>query len=441
MKEILKLTFLFLFFCKNSFAINLIRDFQTENFLYRVSNPIFQAANLDKKVKIFIVNDPGINAFVAGGKNIFINTGTILLDRDPLGLLGVIAHETGHIYGSHLARQSIDLGSLNKQMALGFILGIALAFSDNPDAGQAVILGSSHIAERNFYKFTSAHEKAADEAALQFLNQTGLSSKGLVDFFSHLKTNEKLIFNQDDIDPYTVTHPLTKNRVERVKMAFKKDRNKGKNISLKDKKEFNIIQAKIEAFLGDPKSILDIYQENKDADNIARAIAYHKLGNLEKSLFYIAKLKNNIFNQELKAQILYEAGKAEQAYVIFKDIKDEVENSNYYNKSLIYEEYATIALAANKKDSYENIIILLEQSLEQNKNNYRGWLLLGNLYNNVKKKSLSFLALSEANLAIGRLEKAKKYAKKAKELLDKNKESNIQLEDILEEIKKIEEKK
>ena len=204
---------------KQSFAISLIRDSQTENFLKNISTPIFKAANLNSDIKIHIINDNSINAFVTNGNNIFINTGTITYSDNPLGLIGVIAHETGHITGNHIAKINIDMQEINKKMALGYILGLATAIGGNIEAGQAIMLGNNHIAERNFFKYSVKHEESADETALILLDKCQISSVGLLNFFKKIRNQEKIY--SETINPFTRTHPLSSNRISRIEKHIK----------------------------------------------------------------------------------------------------------------------------------------------------------------------------------------------------------------------------
>src|SRR3546814_6021221 len=86
-------------------SISLVRDAETEQMIRDYSTPIWRAAGLvPSAVHVHLVKDPSINAFVAGGQRMFINTGLITQSDAPMELIGVIAHETGHMAGGHLAR-------------------------------------------------------------------------------------------------------------------------------------------------------------------------------------------------------------------------------------------------------------------------------------------------------------------------------------------------
>src|SRR5439155_15577354 len=85
---------------------------------------IWKAAGLvPAAVDIQIVQDNTLNAFVDGGQRIFINTGLLLRTERPNQLIGVMAHETGHIAGGHLARAQEEMEKLSTLQILEALLG------------------------------------------------------------------------------------------------------------------------------------------------------------------------------------------------------------------------------------------------------------------------------------------------------------------------------
>ena len=164
-KILLFFSLFFLFFTTtvNAAQPSLIRDAETERFLRQLARPIFLAANLNpSNISIYIVNDDSLNAFVAGGQNVFINTGLIRKYATPDTLIGVIAHESGHIAAGHLARSSEGAEGAQGAMLLSYLLGIGAALGGSPDAGMGLILGGSDTANRLFMKYTRGQEEAAD---------------------------------------------------------------------------------------------------------------------------------------------------------------------------------------------------------------------------------------------------------------------------------------
>ena len=175
-----------------------IRDAEIENTLRRLSAPIFAAAGLDpSSVRIHIVNDSTLNAFVTGGMNIFLHTGLLLRTESPEQLAGVIAHETGHISGGHLAKLSGALGDARARSIIGFVLGGAAAVAGRPDVGAVLAQSGAHIGQRSLLQFTRTQESAADQAAVRFLDASKISSIGLLEFLDVLGDQDLLRFSGD----------------------------------------------------------------------------------------------------------------------------------------------------------------------------------------------------------------------------------------------------
>src|SRR5580704_6321360 len=98
-----KLLSFFLIFCilsTQALAVPLIRDAEIEHTLRSYADPIFRVDGLKPSaIHLFLVEDDSINSYVAGGANMFIYTGLIERCATPDMVIGVMAHETGHIVG------------------------------------------------------------------------------------------------------------------------------------------------------------------------------------------------------------------------------------------------------------------------------------------------------------------------------------------------------
>ena len=102
-----------------------IRDAEIEGALRDWVNPLIEAARLNpQQVKIYLIHDKNLNAFVTGGQNIYLNTGVIAEADDPEHVLAVFAHELGHIAGGHLARMDEDADSVDSDAAHWFFGGL-----------------------------------------------------------------------------------------------------------------------------------------------------------------------------------------------------------------------------------------------------------------------------------------------------------------------------
>lgn len=132
-----------------------IRNSEIEKTLRSYGEPIWKAAGLDPKaIHLYIINNSSINAFVAGGQNIFINTGTIMELDTPSELKGIIAHETGHIAGGHLARGPEAMSKAEVPMIITMLAGVAAIAAGAPDIGMAMIVGAQGVAQRELLAFS-----------------------------------------------------------------------------------------------------------------------------------------------------------------------------------------------------------------------------------------------------------------------------------------------
>ena len=199
--------------------LSLIRDAEIENTIRTMVTPIWRVAGLDPSaVEIMIVQDGTLNAFVAGGQRIFINTGLLMRTERPNQLIGVLAHETGHISGGHLARTQEQMEKLSTLQILEALLGAgAMAGSSvagggmgrpaPADTGGGMAPGSL----LSFLKYTQTQENSADQAAMNFLDRTRQSVKGTIEFLRVLQREERMMVGRRD--PYLSTHPLTPDRI------------------------------------------------------------------------------------------------------------------------------------------------------------------------------------------------------------------------------------
>jgi len=194
---------------------SLIRDAEIENTIRQFAAPVLRAAKLNEKaVKIHLVLDDSLNAFVAGGQRLFINTGLITQSASAGQIIGVIAHETGHISGGHLARLHDALNKSSATTIMSMLLGVTAIVAGRGDVGTMIIAVGQGISASNFLKYSRTQESAADHAALRFLDDTSQSAKGLLDFMKKLGEQELLVTARQD--PYVRTHPLTRNRVATI---------------------------------------------------------------------------------------------------------------------------------------------------------------------------------------------------------------------------------
>ncbi len=299
---------------------NLIRDAEVEGLLRLYSRPIFKAAGINPtSVKVYVIADSSINAFVAGGQRVFIHTGLITRASSPNEVIGVIAHETGHIAGGHLARMNSEMAAASAQSIIGVLVGAAAMVggvmagnTEAAQAGQGVILGSQGLAQRGFLQYQRGMESTADQSALKYLAATGQSAKGMLTLFNTL-ANESLV-SLSKADPYVFSHPMPFARIRALETAAKAspyfDKPDDAGLILR----FELAKAKLAGFMDSPQAVFQHYPSSDKSlqSRYARSIAMFRRGDIKNAMPVIdsltAELPQDPYFWELKAQAYLENG-------------------------------------------------------------------------------------------------------------------------------------
>ncbi|HYE00852.1 MAG TPA: M48 family metalloprotease, partial [Alphaproteobacteria bacterium] len=195
-----------------------------EHTIRTFAEPIFATAGVSaESVSITLVDDPSLNAFVAGGQNMFFHTGLLTSVEEVGQLVGVLAHETGHIAGGHLVRLEGARDDISQQALIAGLLGLAAGIAaGRPDAGAGVMMGTQASALGALLGFTRSEEASADQAALSYLDANQLSARGLMNFLKKLEDQELLPEGKDSA--YWRTHPLSRERVQAVRAHVDRSR-------------------------------------------------------------------------------------------------------------------------------------------------------------------------------------------------------------------------
>ena len=295
--------------------LSFIRDAEIESNIRAFAAPLFRAAGLQPDaVRVYLVKDDALNAFVAGGQKLFLNTGLIMRTDSAAQLIGVIAHETGHIAAGHLVRINDALGNASAQSILAAVLGVAAGIvAGNAEVGQAVLLGGQSAVQRSLLSYTRTQEAAADQAALRLLDATNQTAQGLVEFF-------EILGDQDLVSPrfqdaYVRTHPLTRDRVKAVAHHVSVSRASRIPTEAAFGAMHQRMRAKLVAFLKPFTITLRRYPEtDRSLDGrYARAIAHYRRSDLPRALALmddlLAEHPADPYFHELKGQALFEAGR------------------------------------------------------------------------------------------------------------------------------------
>ena len=301
-----------------------IRDTEIENLLRDYATPILRAAGLAKQnVKVVVLNDRSFNAFVMDGRHIFINAGALFDAKTPNEVIGVFAHETGHLAGGHLMRMREEMARAQTASIVAMLLGIGAVVAgarSNGGGGNigAVALGAPQsMIMRSLLAYVRTQEDQADHAGVKFLTDTHQSPKGMLDLFKRLE-NESL-FNSRNVDPYLQTHPLPADRVA----TLDKIAHASPYFDQKDppalQHRHDMIRAKLSGFLERPETVAHRFPPSDQSlpARYARAISAYRHSDLRTALTQIDALvqaePNNPYFYELKGQALLEGAKPAEA--------------------------------------------------------------------------------------------------------------------------------
>jgi predicted Zn-dependent protease len=308
-------------------APKVLRDTESEQLLRDYTRPILRAAGLEKQnIHVVIINDRAFNAFVADGRRIFVNYGALMQSETPNQIIGVLAHETGHLAGGHLAKMHEQLARAQTQMIIAMLLGagamVAGSRSGNSDnglanAGAAAISAPQEIIRRSLLSYQRQQEENADRAAIKFLDATGQSAKGMYETFKRF-TNDSL-FAAHGADPYVQSHPMPADRVAALEQLARTSPNWDKKDDPALQMRHDMMRAKISAFMERQDTVYRRYplSDTSMPARYAHAISTYLHGDPHSALAQIDGLIQaqpaNPYFYELRGQALLEGGKPAEA--------------------------------------------------------------------------------------------------------------------------------
>src|SRR5258708_8584465 len=389
--------------------------------------PIWRVARLEPNdVGIYLVHDNQINSFVVGGQAVFINTGLILKSQTPNELIGVIAHETGHIGGGHVLRAKEALRNAMIESIIAMAVGVAAGVAGR---NSAPVLAAGAVGERSFMKFSIGQEAAADHAAMNYLDKTGQSARGLLKLFGTMQAQEML--SGDRQEAWMRTHPFTQERIQYVRHHVETSRYSDVPDSAANIELLKTIKLKIRAFTDDPSSTLASYPESDRSmqARYARAIAYYRMPRLEIALPVIDALirdfPSNPYFRELKGQMLFENGRVREAIQPYEDAVKLAPKAPLLRISLsqVYIESGEAVL--NKR-----AIAYLNDARQVEGRESHVWRFLAIAYGRDNQMGMAALSLAEAALAAGKQKDAQQQSMRAKQLLPKNTASYLRADEI-----------
>jgi predicted Zn-dependent protease len=388
----------------------LIRDAETEALVRDYATPIFKAAGIiSSSVHIYVINDPVFNAFVADGQRMFINTGTLMQSETPNELIGVIAHETGHIAGAHLARLQQEMSRLQTASIIAVLAGIGAVVAGGADAGRAVIMGGQNALMHQMLAARRVDEAAADRAAERFLAATGQSLQGMVRTFRRFADQSLLTARY--ADPYLQSHPLPRERLSALEEAARKDPYANRKDPPQLQLRHDLMRAKLSAYLERPDTVARRYPRSDGSlpARYARAIQRFLGADLRGAIAdfdgLIAAMPDNPYFWEIKGQALIETGHAREAIAPLKKAVSLAPKAG-----LIRMLYGQALLASGDRRNLDAAIAQLKQATDQEPEAIAGLRQLAIAYGQKGDIVRADMVSARANFVAGDIELAKKFA-------------------------------
>jgi predicted Zn-dependent protease len=398
----------------------LIRDSEIEQLLRDYTQPILKVAGLaQQNISIVIINDRSFNAFVADGRRIFINAGTLMDSETPNEVIGVLAHETGHIAGGHLSRLREQLAQATTQSVIAMLLGlgaiVAASRSGSANAGQgaaAAIQAPQAMIQNNLLAYVRTQEDSADRAGVKFLNATHQSAKGMHDSFKRLA--DQMMYSARFVDPYLQSHPMPAERVRALQELARSSPYWDNKDPPALQARHDLMRAKLFGFIDRPDSVARRYPftDNSLPARYARAIAAYRMnaaGAIGMIDGLIQSSPQDPYFYELKGQALLEAGKPAEA---IPPLRKAVQLAP--NPSLIQIMLGQALLATNDNAHAVEAVALLETALRREPESSDAYTQIAMAYGRKGDLARADLASAQSAFMRGDLKTARQLAARAK---------------------------
>lgn len=401
-------------------GLPIIRDAEIEQLLRDYAQPILRAAGLAKQnVRVVVLSDRSFNAFVMDGRHIFINAGALFDAKTPNEVIGVFAHETGHLAGGHLQRLREQLASAQTASIIALLAGLGAAVAGSragaggADVGMAAIMAPQQAIMRTVLAYVRTQEDQADHAGVKFLNATGQSPRGMVELFKRLSSES--LFNSRYIDPYMQTHPMPTERVAALETVAKAspywDRKDPPELQLRH----DMMRAKLSGFLERPDTVARRYPTTDHSlpARYARAISTYRNSDLRQAIAQIDSLiqvqPNNPYFYELKGQALLEGGHPSEAVA---PLRHAVQLSR--NNALIEILLAQALNATGNAKLSEEAVVMLRSAIVREPEAPDAYSQLAVAYGRKGDLANADLASAQAAFSRGDIKTARQLAARAK---------------------------
>lgn len=413
-------------------AASLINDTEIESVVTEIVSPIATAAKIgDGRMRIHIVNDDDFNAFVMGGEDVYIYTGLLSRIKSPNALRAVVAHEMGHTVGGHMAQMSSRMESEMRRSMLIQALGIGLMVAGgNPTMGAGVVAGASGIARQSILSFSRDEERVADDMGFDLMVRAGFNPNGFIDVFSQM--NDMTSVTESKMNPNSINHPLTSERLKNMREKLKSDAIKNKKFktdSADTIQRYDLIRAKLVGYLDSFERVKTLYP-NTDKSNAAiyaRAIANMRGGNLGGALVgaktLVSRHPKNPYFYELVGDIEFANGHYDDSIDAYNRALELRQNSPQIETAM-----AVVLTERNKDGDRERAIELCKRVVLVEPTPLAYWTLARAFESDDGR---SDWAMAEFYRMQKNDDKSREYARRAKTKLTRGSPEYIKSDDIL----------
>jgi predicted Zn-dependent protease len=399
-----------------------LRDTESEQLLREYTRPILRAAGLEKQnIQMVIINDGQFNAFVADGRRIFVNYGAMMQSQTPNQIIGVLAHETGHLAGGHLAKMREQIANAQTQMIIAMLLGAGAmvagarggAGSGLTNAGAAAFSAPGEVIKRTLIAYVRQQEENADKAGVKFLTATGQSAKGMWETFKRF--SDESLFAAAGADPYLQTHPMPADRVRALEELARSSPYWDKKDDPALQLRHDMVRAKISAFMERQETVYRRYpmSDNSLPARYAHAITTYLHGDLRSAIAQIDGLialqPSNPYFYEVRGQALLEGGKPVEAIA---PLRKAVQLSN--NAPLMEMLLGQALVATDNNANTDEAVAILRAAVARETEAPLGYMQLAMAYGRKGDYAQADLASAQAAYLRGDNKTARDLASRAK---------------------------
>lgn len=424
----------------SAFAQNVpvVRDAEIEALVRDYARPIFKAAGLaNDGIDIVLVNDQSFNAFVTG-RRLFINTGALMTAETPNEIIGVIAHEAGHIAGGHQQKLREQLERAKTMAIIATLLGagamVAGATTNSrglAGAGIGMAAGGGEMAQRSILAYQRTEEITADRSAITYLNATGQSGMGMLKTFHRFQT--ALSLSGAQVDPYRISHPMPQDRIANLEVLVKQSPNVDKVDPPALQQRHDMMRMKIAVYMEGQAGLARLMRKMPGslAAQYGDAESTYLFGNiataLAKTNALIKAQPKNAYFQELRGDILMKANRPKEA----ADAYAKAVSLDPARSGLLPVSLGQALMAVGTPESLKKAVVQINNGLQRDKENAAGYRYLAQAYGELSDIPGAELATAEGHFYSGNYKDAKIFAMRAQQQMKRGEPRWLRAQDII----------